>query len=214
MLLRMRFFPLFFILLSVAAPQVAAHPHSFIDIKMSLGTKQDKYSNISYEWKMDPMTSADIAYELKGLKPDDPRWKQQEAIIMANVLMQDYFTDFYYQGNKVSFKRIPDSYHLEKDGFSLIFFFTASFMQPLPIANSHVEIQTYDPSFYVSMTYPNKQQITLPLEIAANCNVDLQEANITDSMRAYAFSLDKNDTADEDLALGKQFAQRVDIQCP
>ncbi|APC11114.1 MULTISPECIES: DUF1007 family protein [Providencia] len=209
-----RFFPLYLLILAIFAPHVAAHPHSFIEMQMSLETKQNKYSGISYVWKMDPMTSADIAYELKGVKPDDPRWKQQEAIIMANILMQNYFTDFYYQDKKVNFKRIPDSYHLEKEGFSLVFFFTASFMQPLPIADSHIKIQTYDPSFYVSMTYQNKQQITLPIELAANCDIDLQEANITDSMRAYAFSLDKSDTPEEDLALGKQFAQRVDIRCP
>ena len=210
----MRFFPFYFLFLFIVAPLVAAHPHSFIEMQVSLENKQNKYTGISYVWKMDPMTSADIAYELKGIKPDDPRWKQQEAIIMANVLVQDYFTDFYYQGKKVSFKRIPDSYHLEKDGFSLVFFFTASFMQPLPIEGSHVEIQTYDPTFYVSMTYQNKQQINLPLDIAANCQMELQEANVTDSMRAYAFSLDKSDNPEEDLALGKQFAQRVDIQCP
>ncbi|WP_255586388.1 DUF1007 family protein [Providencia sp. R33] len=210
----MRLLPLFLIMLSLVAPQVAAHPHSFIEMKMTLETKQDNYSGINYVWKMDPMTSADILYELKGVKADDPRWKQQEAIVMANVLMQDYFTDFYYQGKKVSFKRIPDSYHLEKDGFSLVFYFTALFMQPLPIKDSHVTLQTYDPSFYVSMTYQNSQQITLPLELAATCKLTLEEANITDSMRAYAFSLDKSDTPDEDLALGKQFAQRVDIQCP
>ncbi|WP_369311810.1 DUF1007 family protein [Providencia rettgeri] len=210
----MRLLPFFFIMLSIVAPQVVAHPHSFIEMKMALETKQNDYSGISYAWKMDPMTSADILYELKGIKPDDPRWKQQEATIMANVLMQDYFTDFYYQGEKVRFKRIPDNYHLEKDGFSLVFYFTTSFMHPLPIKHAHITIQTYDPSFYVSMTYQNQQQITLPLEVAATCQLTLEEANITDSMRAYAFSLDKSDTPDEDLALGKQFAQRVDIQCP
>ncbi len=49
-----------------------------------------------------------------------------------------------------------------------------------------MEIQTYDPTFYVSMTYQNKQQVNLPLDIAANCQMELQEANVTDSMRAYA----------------------------
>lgn len=210
----MRLLPISFIILAIIAPEVAAHPHSFIEMKMTLETKQDNYSGIHYVWKMDPMTSADILYELKGVKTDDPRWKQQEAIVMANVLMQDYFTDFYYQGKKISFKRVPESYRLEKDGFSLVFNFTASLMQPLPIKDSHVTLQTYDPSFYVSMTYQNSQQITLPLELAATCKLTLEEANITDSMRAYAFSLDKSDTPDDDLALGKQFAQRVDIQCP
>ena len=205
------FLMIFFCFLST---KVVAHPHSFIEMQMAIETKQDNYSGINYTWKMDPMTSADIAYELKGLKNDDPRWKQQEAIIMANILMQNYFTDFYYQGKKVSFKHIPDSYHLEKEGFQLIFSFSTSLARPLPIAGSQVEILTYDPTFYVSMTYQNKQKITLPLDIAATCTMELKEANVTDEMQAYAFSLDNSQSPDEDLGLGKQFAQRVNIQCP
>ena len=205
---------LIFICFCLTSTQTLAHPHSFIDMKIAIDTHQDNYSGITYVWKMDPMTSADIAYELKGIKSDDPRWKKQEAIIMANILVQNYFTDFYYQNEKVKFKTIPDSYHLQKDGFQLIFTFSTSLVRPLPVANSLVEILTYDPTFYVSMTYQNKQQIEVPLEISANCTVILKEAEITDAMRSYAYSLDTDQSPDEDLALGKQFAQRVNIQCP
>lgn len=206
--------PLLLIILFSFSLKSLAHPHSFIEMQVAIETTQDNYSGLSYTWKMDPMTSADIAYELKGVKKDDPRWKQQEAIIMANVLMQNYFTDFYYQGKKVSFKQIPNSYHLEKEGFQLIFSFNTSFVSPLPIKDSQVEMLTYDPTFYVSMTYQNRQQIVLPLEVAANCTLVLKEAEITHAMRTYAFSLDTEQSPDEDLALGKQFAQRINIQCP
>lgn len=211
-MIKLTFFLL--MLFCLTSTKTIAHPHSFIDMRIAIDTQQDNYSGITYIWKMDPMTSADIAYELKGIKNDDPRWKKQEAIIMANILVQNYFTDFYYQNKKVKFKTIPNSYRLQKDGFQLVFTFSTSLAQPLPIANSLVEILTYDPTFYVSMTYQNKQQIDVPLEIAAHCNVILKEAEITDAMRSYAFSLDTDQSPDEDLALGKQFAQRINIQCP
>ncbi|EKT58521.1 DUF1007 family protein [Providencia sneebia] len=190
-----------------------SHPHSFIDMQVLPEIEQHQYQGLTFTWKMDPMTSADIAYELKNKKESDPEWKKQAATVMANILSQDYFTEFYSQGHKVRFKKLPSHYQLQREGLQLIFTFTVPFESPFPINGSDIEFLTYDPTFFVSMTYPDNKAILHPKELEEICNIKLLEPDVTEALRTYADSLDIDETAEEDTTLGLQFAQRVKIQC-
>ena len=72
---------------------------------------------------------------------------------------------------------------------------------------------TYDPTFYVSMTYRDNTQIILPLEMIADCKHKLIEPFADESLKEYAQSLDINGSADSDLNLGLSFTQRVQVLC-
>lgn len=190
-----------------------AHPHSFIDMQVIPEIKQQQVIGLTFTWKMDPMTSADIAYELKNSQEDDIQWKTQAATLMANILAQDYFTDFYSQGKKIAFQAIPSHYRLQREGLQLIFSFTARLKQPVPIKGLDIEFMTYDPTFFVSMTYPNQQAVILSNTLDSQCKMTLNEPNVTDELRFYAYSLDINQTPEDDTTLGLQFAQKVKIAC-
>lgn len=190
-----------------------AHPHSFIDMQVIPDIQQQQFVGLAFTWKMDPMTSADIAYELKNHQESDPQWKQQAATIMANILAQDYFTDLYVNGKKISFQAIPSHYQLQRDGLQLIFTFTAVFKQAFPVAGANIEFMTYDPTFFVSMSYPDKTAISSPSALQSQCKISLHEADVPDELRFYADSLDIDQTAEEDTTLGLKFAQRVNIKC-
>lgn len=75
------------------------------------------------------------------------------------------------------------------------------------------EISTYNPSYFVDMTYKGPTALHLPLVMAQQCNLSLITPKPDTSLRVYALSLDKNDSPGEDRALGQQFAQRVTLQC-
>ena len=190
-----------------------SHPHSFIDMQVFPEIQQNQYDGLTFTWKMDPMTSADIAYELKNKKESDPKWKEEAAAIMANILSQDYFTELYSDGHKIRFKKLPSFYRLQREGVQLVFTFTIPFESPLPIKGSNLEFLTYDPTFFVSMTYPDSKAITSPKELDPTCRIHLLEPNVTDELRSYASSLDIDQSAEEDTTLGLKFAQRVKIQC-
>ncbi|WP_368884430.1 DUF1007 family protein [Providencia vermicola] len=210
----MKFKALLLVLCLIFTAKSISHPHSFIDMQVVPDIKQQQFIGLTFTWKMDPMTSADIAYELKNSKEDDPKWKAQAATLMANILAQDYFTDFYSQGKKVAFHTIPSHYQLRREGLQLIFSFSMFLKQPIAIKGSNIEFMTYDPTFFVSMTYPNQQSVIAPQALnAASCHLTLQEPNVSDELRFYAYSLDINQTPEEDTTLGLQFAQKVKIQC-
>ncbi|MEM8305424.1 DUF1007 family protein, partial [Morganella morganii] len=57
-----------FLVLLMFSPQTVAHPHSFIDMETTLITENQTLTGIEYVWKMDPMTSADILYDLMNTK--------------------------------------------------------------------------------------------------------------------------------------------------
>ena len=74
-------------------------------------------------------------------------------------------------------------------------------------------ISTYDPTYFVDMTYAGNEALRLSSEMEKNCKLTLFTPNPDASLQAYALSLDKNDSAGENMKLGQQFAQRLTVQC-
>ncbi|MDW7588079.1 DUF1007 family protein [Providencia manganoxydans] len=209
----MKFNILFLFFSLIFTTKSFAHPHSFIDMQVTPEIKEHQFVGLAFTWKMDPMTSADIAYELKNSKEDEPKWRAQAAAIMANILAQNYFTDFYSQGKKIAFQTLPSNYRLQRDGLQLIFSFTAQLKHPIPVAGANIEFMTYDPTFFVSMTYPDQKALHSAKAPQTQCKITLHEPDVTDELRFYAYSLDIDQSPEEDETLGLQFAQKVKIQC-
>ncbi|TBL26844.1 DUF1007 family protein, partial [Klebsiella oxytoca] len=107
-----------------------------------------------------------------------------------NILSQNYFSEFYMDGKKQKFGRIPSHYTLIKEKLQVKFSFYVLFITPLPFAKHHFELLTYSPTFYVSMTYRDITQIILPLEMIAACKHNLIEPFADESLKEYAQSLD------------------------
>lgn len=201
----------FFLLMTT--PKVLAHPHSFIDMQTTFNTQDDKLIGLTFSWVMDPITSMDILYDIYNAQPESDIWKKQAARLMSNILSQNYFSEFYMDGKKQKFRRIPSHYTLIKEKLQVKFSFDVLFITPLPFAKHHFELLTYDPTFYVSMTYRDNTQIILPLEMIADCKHKLIEPFADESLKEYAQSLDINGSTDSDLNLGLSFTQRVQVLC-
>ncbi|KPD01861.1 DUF1007 family protein [Moellerella wisconsensis] len=190
-----------------------AHPHSFITLETEFEVHNQQLTGISFSWKMDPITSADILSELNNVKPNDKQWKKQAADIMANILSENYFSELYHQKNKVQFKALPDSYSLQRERSQLVFNFSVSLAKPIQLQQNQFELLTYDPTFFIDMSYPKQDAIHLPLEMAAVCEIQLNNSKPPQSAIEYATSLDNQDIPEKEINLGLQFAQRVKIIC-
>lgn len=202
------------LVLLMFSPQTVAHPHSFIDMETTLITENQTLTGIEYVWKMDPMTSADILYDLMNTKEDSPQWKKQAASVMANIIAQSYFSELNYQNKKQPLKLFPDTYRMAREGLQIVMSFRVSLLHPIPLAGSTIELKTYEPTFFVSMTYNGKRAIHLSPPDASQCRLIFTEANPSDTLKDYALSLDTGDTPDDDLTLGRQFAQQITLHCP
>lgn len=198
------------VLYSVAA---TAHPHSFIDMTTTFIAKDRQLVGLRMVWVMDEITSADLLYDAGNAKSDSEIWKKLAAEVMANVLGQHYFTDIYRDGKPVKYVNLPTEYHLSRRGHNAVLEFVLPLAHAQPLAGKPFDIATYDPTFFVDMSYKNQSAIHLSPDMAQQCQFKLMTPKPDASLQAYALSLDKNDSPGEDMQLGQQFAQRIILQC-
>ncbi|MGM7889815.1 DUF1007 family protein [Yersinia enterocolitica] len=190
-----------------------AHPHSFIDMDATFVSEKQTLVGIKMVWTMDEITSADLLYDAENAKSDSEIWKKLAAEVMANVLGQHYFTDIYRDGKPVKYKNLPTEYHLSRKGHQAVLEFVLPLAEPQPLVGKPFIISTYDPTYFVDMTYADNKAVRLSTEMAKSCKLTLFTPNPNASLQAYALSLDKSDSPGEDMELGKQFAQRITVQC-
>ena len=203
----------FFCLLALLSPSAWSHPHSFISIKTSLVTEGDSLTGLKMIWTMDEITSADLLYDAGKAKPGSEVWKKLAAEVMANVLGQHYFTEFWQQKQAVKFKNLPPEYHLSRAGPKAVLEFVLPLAHPQPLRKATYRILTFDPTYFVDMCYDNAQALTLPESLKAQCQLSLHTPKPDASMQAYALSLDKADAPPQEMDLGRQFAQTVTLTC-
>ncbi|WP_435529742.1 DUF1007 family protein [Paramixta manurensis] len=202
------------LILLLSAPLAFAHPHSFIDMKTSLVTKDNQLTGLRMVWTMDEITSADLLYDAGNAKPDSVVWKKLAAGVMANVLGQHYFTEFWHQGKRVKFDNLPPEYHLSRNGAKAVLEFVLPLAEPQSLKGQTYLFSTFDPSYFVDMFYDNEKSLGIPEAGAAQCKLTLKTPKPNASLQAYALSLDKADAPPEDMDLGRQFAQTVTLTCP
>ncbi len=190
----------------------AAHPHSFISMRSDVITADGHFTALKMRWTMDEITSADLLYDAGNAKPGDEVWKRLAAEVMANVLGQHYFTEVWHNQQKVKFKNRPTEYALAREGHKAVLTFVVPLAEPQPLSGQTYTVSTFDPTYFVDMHYD--QQSDISVSGAASCKLVVHTPKPDDKMTAYALSLDKADAPPEDMDLGKQFAQKVVLQCP
>ncbi|NIY48994.1 DUF1007 family protein [Cedecea colo] len=195
------------------APVVLAHPHSFITLVSTVMVRDGQMTGLKMQWTMDEITSADLLYDAGDAKPDSPVWKRLAAEVMANVLGQHYFTEFWHNGEKVKFNNLPTEYSLARVKHQAVLTFTLPLAHPQPLSGQTYTFATFDPTYFVDMSYARPTDATLPKELAQNCHITVKTPQPTENTLAFAQSLDKADAPPEDMGLGKQFAQQVTLQC-
>src|SRR5690606_4124347 len=201
---------LFLAVLSFAA---AAHPHSFISMKTELVADDAQISGLKMRWTMDEITSADLLYDARDAKPGDEIWKKLAAEVMANVLGQHYFTEFWHNGQKVKFLNRPTQYGMERQAHQAVLTFVLPLAEPQPLAGQTYTFSTFDPTYYVDMSYARDQDVTLPAALQKSCQLQVHTPTPGEETLKFAQSLDKEDAPPEDMALGQQFAQTVTLTC-
>jgi len=203
---------LFSLLMTLSAAGYA-HPHSFIDMQTELLADGDTLTGLKMRWTMDEITSADLLYDAGDAKPGSETWKKLAAEVMANVLGQHYFSEVWHNGQRVKFLNLPTSYALSRSGDKAVLTFILPLAEPPQLAGQHFDILTFDPTYFVDMTYRDAHALSLPDSLQARCQLALQTPKPDSSLKQYALSLDKADAPPEQMDLGRQFAQKVTLTC-
>lgn len=207
------FIRLLCIALLMVMPQAWSHPHSFIAMQATLVQQDDRLTGLKMHWVMDEITSADLLYDAGKAKPDSVVWKKLAAEVMANVMAQHYFAEFWHKGKPVKFGNLPPEYRLSREGNKAVLEFILPLDEPQPLAGQRYTFSIFDPTYFVDMTFASEQSLHLPPELAQRCRFTLKTPNPNASLQTYALSLDKADAPPADMDLGRQFAQTVTLLC-
>jgi len=194
-------------------PSAWSHPHSFIDMQTTLVYKDDSLTGLKMHWVMDEITSADLLYDAGEARPDSEVWKKLAAEVMANVLGQHYFTEFWHQKKAVKFDNLPPEYRLSRQDHRAVLEFVLPLAHPQPLKGQRYVFSTFDPTYFVDMYYDSEKSLKIPAELAGQCQFKLETPKPDASVQAYALSLDKADAPTEEMDLGRQFAQTVTLTC-
>ncbi|MCG7388963.1 DUF1007 family protein [Pantoea sp. ACRSB] len=202
-----------FTLLLLMSQASYAHPHSFIDMKTELLADGDTFTGLKMNWTMDEITSADLLYDAGDAKPGSEVWKKLAAEVMANVLGQHYFSEVWHNGQRVKFFNLPKEYALSRSGNKAVLEFILPLAEPPALAGQRFDILTFDPTYFVDMTYSDAHALSLPAALKSRCELALHTPKPDDSLKQYALSLDKANAPPEEMDLGRQFAQKVTLTC-
>lgn len=199
--------------LAVLSFTAQAHPHSFIRLQTQLVSENDRFVALKMRWTMDEITSADLLYDAGDAKPGSEIWKKLAAEVMANVLGQHYFTEVWHNGQKVKFKNRPTEYGMEREAHQAVLTFVLPLAEPQPLSGQTYTFSTFDPTYYVDMSYANDRDASLPQALSTQCSMSVHTPTPSEETLSFAQSLDKEDAPPEDMDLGKQFAQKITVQC-
>ncbi|WP_439287288.1 zinc transporter binding subunit ZevA [Lonepinella sp. BR2357] len=203
---------LFFTALWAFSQQVYAHPHAFIGMRTTPLVEKDALIGFSVKWLLDEASSAELLYDLQVAHNDS---SVKQAIVddmIKNTVSEHYFSYLYdKQGNRVKYTSHPAHYDIQAVGNQILYQFDFFLSQPQPLKDSEFILMIYDPTYYVSMFYDNKSAVDFS-KLPSNCHGDMVDQTVDEKTKQYAKSLDKTQR-EADFSLGKEFAQKVILQC-
>ncbi|MDU8924431.1 DUF1007 family protein [Pasteurellaceae bacterium LIM206] len=196
------------------SPSVMAHPHAFINMQLKPLVEEQRLLGFSMKWTLDEASSSELLYDLQLAQGDKREETKLIGELMKNVINEHYFSYFFDKsGNKIKYSAHPRNYGVRNVHGRAMYYFDFLLTNPQPLQNTELTLLTYDPSYYVAMSYDTKSKTAVDFSpLPANCRGAVEDPNVNAQIRDYAASLDRMQK-DEDFTLGEQFAQRVVISC-
>ncbi|HEY4775577.1 MAG TPA: DUF1007 family protein, partial [Xanthobacteraceae bacterium] len=150
------------VLSGAAATAAAAHPHVWVTVRSEVVYGADgAATGVRHAWQFDDMFSAfatqGIETKRKGV------FTREELAPLAEVNVTslkefDFFTYAKANGKKTAFAA-PVDYWLEFEGDVLTLRFTLPFKAPVKAQT--LDIEVYDPSYYVDFAFADKDPVAL-----------------------------------------------------
>ncbi|MGR5286982.1 DUF1007 family protein [Vibrio maritimus] len=201
---------LLFLIVVVYPVHSYAHPHSWIGNELKVNGEGSQVDSITMTWTFDPFSSA---YALDGDFSvfDNQKSAQQEALrLMRNLLNTHYFTYLYAGGTPLKF-RLPEVYSLSRKGRRMVLNFTLPLSRLVDLNKEGLDIQVFDNTYYIDISWKNHSTITLDAALSSECRFDLITPTPSQDIVDYAMSLGVDDVGDDDL--GSHFSQKVSLSC-
>jgi len=169
------FFPLFLL----------AHPHVFIDNRISVIFDDKGLSGFKHEWIFDEMFSSTIIREFDLDADGKFNEKEIKGVVsgaFSNLKEHNYFTDITINGQRFRIKEFED-FHAKIDSGIMVY----EFFLPCEVTafqgNQEVTIVVYDPTYFVQILWASQN----PYSFEDTSKVELSHGIIEDEENAYYY---------------------------
>jgi ABC-type uncharacterized transport system substrate-binding protein len=205
-------------LLNGAAIPVAAHPHVWATVRSEIIFGPDqRIIGIRHAWTFDEFYTA---MAIEGLDTNnDGIYAKEELAPLAKVNVEslkefDYFT-FVRRGadEKLLPLKEPVDYWVEYDKTVLTLHFTLPLESPLDMKAQEVEVDVYDPTYFVAFGFAADAPVKIAGSPAPSCAAEVKkldpESEAEDKALSEAFFSQLGPKSN----FGSQFAQTMTVKC-
>jgi ABC-type uncharacterized transport system substrate-binding protein len=203
-----------FVTLLFAGGGASAHPHVWVTMKSTIVYAPDgAVVGVRHAWTFDDMFST---FATQGLESKQKGvFTREELQPLAKVNVEslkeyDYFTYAKANGKKATFVD-PVDYYLEYRDSVLTLHFLLPFKTPLKAQT--VDLQVYDPSYFVDFALAEKEPAALAGAPAA-CRLVVGKPQEMTKELALKLSQIPPDQQIPENSYGAQFANKISVKCP
>jgi ABC-type uncharacterized transport system substrate-binding protein len=197
--------------LAFAAPAAHAHPHVYVTMKSEIVyDAEGRMTGIRHHWTFDDMFSS---YATQGLESKvKGKFSREELQPLAEVNVTslkefDFFTQGKMNGQKAEFEQ-PVDYFLEQKDDLLTLHFTLPLKKP--VATKNVDLEIYDPLYFVAFEFDEKEPITLK---GAPASCKISTVKLGDDTQVKSLSESIFARPDPNNPFGAQFANKIGVKC-
>ena len=201
--------------LVIATAPAMAHPHVWVTMKSEVLYAPDgTVKGVRHAWTFDDMFSAFATQGIDLKKRGVYAREELAPLAKTNVELLkdfDYFTLAKINGKRVDFLDPAADYYLEYKDEVL----TLHFVLPLktPVKAQTLEVEVYDPSYFVDFSFDGKDAVTLGSAPAACKLLVVRPEEMDAAMAAKLFQMTPDQKLDPSEQLGAQFANRILVKC-
>lgn len=206
---------LLFVLLLLPVTGANAHPHGWIDYRVTLiFNEREELVALQQYWKMDPFQSLALIEGLSRAEGDETEEERLAALgqeIAHNLTTNGYLTRLYHGERAQAFSGLVD--HTTRiDNSRVEFAFVLALEAPLAIEHP-VRWQIYDATYYIEFLHDDRVETPITLTDApSGCRVEIESADPDPEKIAEAQALDADESAPE--GLGRYFTETGVMTCP
>jgi ABC-type uncharacterized transport system substrate-binding protein len=197
--------------LAFATPAAHAHPHVYVTMKSEIVyDAEGRMTGIRHRWTFDDMFSS---YATQGLESKvKGKFTREELQPLAEVNVTslkefDFFTQGKLNGQKAEFEQPVDYFLEQKDDL-----LTLNFTLPLkkPAATKNVDLEIFDPLYFVAFEFAEKEPITLK-GAPASCKISTVKLGDDSQVKSLSESIFAR--PDPNNPFGAQFANKIGVKC-
>jgi ABC-type uncharacterized transport system substrate-binding protein len=202
---------------SLVASPAAAHPHVWATVRSEIILNADhQITAVRHAWTFDEFYSA---MAVQGLDTNgDGVFSVEELKPLAEVNIKslkdfDYFTFVHIgDGDNLPLKP-PENYSLDYDKGLLTLHFTLPLEKPLDAHGQEVQVDVYDPSFFVAFGFATEAPVKLSGNAIKGCTAEIKKPDPETEEDAKALSEAFFSQLGPNSNFGSQFAQTVMVKC-